>query len=172
MPRKNVKKAVEVVEVQPVGNVEEVEVTSDISTIPENKESEEVHDILENQPISKTKPKRVLSELQLANLAKAREAAAIKKKELKELANKAKALPKKEIELKAAKYDEIEAEKQKIIKPVQVAATPKTTKKTVKAAPIETHTEDIVQMSSMQQIQMKLRQDQQKQLMQALLPMC
>ena len=40
------------------------------------------------------KPKRILTEKQLENLKKAREAALLKKKELKELAQKAKALPK------------------------------------------------------------------------------
>ena len=47
----------------------------------------------EDKPI--TKPKRVLTEKQLESLKKAREAAALKKRELKELAQKAKALTKK-----------------------------------------------------------------------------
>ena len=45
-----------------------------------------------------------------AALKRAREAAALKKRELKELAQKAKALPKKEIEVKAAEYDKLEEE--------------------------------------------------------------
>ena len=59
------------------------------------------------------KPKRILTEKQLENLKRAREAALLKKKELKELAQKAKALPKKEIEVKAAEYDKLEEKRSK-----------------------------------------------------------
>ena len=64
-------------------------------------------------PIPAIKPKRILTEKQLENLKRAREAALLKKKELKELAQKAKALPKKEIEVKAAEYDKLEEKKEK-----------------------------------------------------------
>ena len=42
------------------------------------------------------------------------------KKELKELAQKAKALPKKEIELKAAEYDKLEEKKKQLLEPQPV----------------------------------------------------
>ena len=72
------------------------------------------------------KPKRILTEKQLENLKRAREAALLKKKELKELAQKAKALPKKEIEVKAAEYDKLEEKKKQILE------APKTIKRSTK----------------------------------------
>jgi hypothetical protein len=65
----------------------------------QEEEAQQQEEVQEVQPV--TKPKRVLTEKQLESLARAREAAAHKKRELKELAQKAKALPKKEIEVKA-----------------------------------------------------------------------
>jgi DNA-binding helix-hairpin-helix protein with protein kinase domain len=76
---------------------------------------EEVEEIEEEKPI--VKPKRVLTEKQLESLKRAREAAALKKRELKELAQKAKALPKKEIEVKAAEYDKLEEKKKQLTQP-------------------------------------------------------
>jgi hypothetical protein len=72
------------------------------------------------------KPKRTLTEKQLENLKRAREAALLKKKELKELAQKAKALPQKEIEVKAAEYDKLEEKKKQILE------APKTIKRSTK----------------------------------------
>ena len=60
---------------------------------PEETVEEVKEEIEEEKPI--VKPKRVLTEKQLESLKRAREAAALKKRELKELAQKAKALPKK-----------------------------------------------------------------------------
>ena len=82
MPRKT--KVIEVEpepEIEPEGAPEEVE------------ETEEVEEVKEVKP--EIKPKRILTEKQLENLKRAREAALLKKRELKELAQKSKALPKK-----------------------------------------------------------------------------
>ena len=67
-------------------------------TQEETQEQQEVEEAEEVQPV--TKPKRVLTEKQLESLARAREAASHKKRELKELAQKAKALPTKKLKLK------------------------------------------------------------------------
>ena len=69
-------------------------------------EVEGPQEIEETKPV--IKPKRILTEKQLENLKRAREAALLKKRELKELAQKSKALPKKEIEVRAAEYDKLE----------------------------------------------------------------
>ncbi len=60
------------------------------------------------------KPKRILTEKQLESLIRAKEAALSKQKEIKELAQKAKALPRKEIEVKFAEYDKRGEKKKKI----------------------------------------------------------
>ena len=57
---------------------------------------------------------------QLESLKRAREAAALKKRELKELAQKAKALPKKEIEVKAAEYDKLEEKNRRVITKIKL----------------------------------------------------
>ena len=66
---------------------------------------------------------------QLAHLAKIRELAAIKKRELKERDTKARNLAKEELELKAKQYDKIQEEKQKLNK---LDEKPKEPKKKVK----------------------------------------
>ena len=71
----------------------------------EEETQEEIKQEIKQEVKPEIKPKRILTEKQLENLKKAREAAVLKKRELKELAQKAKALPKKEIEVKAAEYD-------------------------------------------------------------------
>ena len=55
----------------------------------QEEEAQQQEEVQEVQPV--TKPKRVLTEKQVESLARAREAAAHKKRELKELAQKAKA---------------------------------------------------------------------------------
>ena len=83
MPRKT-----KVIEVEPEQEIEANE--------PEEVEETEVEgpqEIEEAKPA--IKPKRILTEKQLENLKRAREAALLKKRELKELAQKSKALPKK-----------------------------------------------------------------------------
>jgi hypothetical protein len=59
-----------------------------------------------------TKPKRALSEAQLANLERAREAATIKKKQLKQEKDKANLLEHEKVKLKAMEYDQIKAKQQ------------------------------------------------------------
>ncbi len=65
--------------------------TEEVETIETQEETKE--EIEEDIPT--TKPKQLLTEKQLESLKKAREAAALKKRELKELEQTAKALPKK-----------------------------------------------------------------------------
>jgi hypothetical protein len=141
--------------------------------------------VQEVQPV--TKPKRVLTEKQLESLARAREAAAQKIRELKELAQKAKALPKKEIEVKAAEYDKLEEKKKQILE----APTPKPIKRSTKKV-IEDEEEEeeeqpkavkkvtinknnnkysLEENVSMLSIQQKLKLERQKILMSALTPM-
>ncbi len=144
MPRKT--KVIEVEpEIEPEGAPEEVE------------EIEEVEEVKDIKP--EVKPKRILTEKQLENLKRAREAALLKKKELKELAQKAKALPKKEIELKAAEYDKLEEKKKQLLEPQPVKKT------TISNNSIEENV-------SMLSIQQKLKLERQKMLMSALTPMC
>jgi hypothetical protein len=149
-------------------------------TQEETQQQEEVH---EAQPV--TKPKRVLTEKQLESLARAREAAAHKKRELKELAQKAKALPKKEIEVKAAEYDKLEAKKQQL---TQAPQETKPIKKVKKVIQVEEDDEEEVEVVvkkqpkkvedtfdkdvSMLSIQQKLKLERQKMLINALSPMC
>jgi hypothetical protein len=96
MPRKT-----KVIEVEPEIEASEPEPETEVEVTVEGPQ-----EIEESKPA--IKPKRILIEKQLENLKRAREAALLKKKELKELAQKAKALPKKEIEVKAAEYDKLE----------------------------------------------------------------
>ena len=143
---------------------------------------EEVEEIEEEKPI--VKPKRVLTEKQLESLKRAREAAVLKKRELKELAQKAKALPKKEIEVKAAEYDKLEEKKKQLTQP-----TKKTTKKVIEVEEEEEEEEVVVkkqpkkiinnnnnnsldQEVSMPSIQQRLKLERQKMLMNTLSPMC
>ena len=130
------------------------------------------------------KPKRILTEKQLENLKRAREAALLKKKELKELAQKAKALPKKEIEVKAAEYDKLEEKKKQILE------APKTIKRSTKKVEEDEEEEEtkpikkvttnknnnnnnsLDQDISMLSIQQKLKLERQKMLMNTLSPMC
>ena len=105
-----------------------------------------------------------------------------KKKELKELAQKAKALPKKEIEVKAAEYDKLEEKKKQILE------APKTIKRSTKKVTEEEEEEEtkpikkvtvnknnnnsLEENVSMLSIQQKLKLERQKMLMSALTPMC
>jgi hypothetical protein len=154
----------------------------DIETVEVHEETKE-EEIEEDKPI--TKPKRVLTEKQLESLKRAREAAALKKRELKELAQKAKALPKKEIEVKAAEYDKLE-EKKKQLQTATAETKPikKTTKKVieveeeeeeeviVKKQPKKINNTSLDQEVSMLSIQQKLKLERQKMLMNTLSPMC
>jgi hypothetical protein len=107
---------------------------------------------------------------------------------LKELAQKAKALPKKEIEVKAAEYDKLEEKKKQILE----APTPKPMKRSTKKVIEDEEEEEEEQQPkavkkvtinknnnnsleenvSMLSIQQKLKLERQKMLMSALTPMC
>ena len=166
MPRKT--KVIEVYpEIEPEGAPEEVE------------ETEEVEEVKEVKP--EIKPKRILTEKQLENLKRAREAALLKKRELKELAQKSKALPKKEIEVRAAEYDKLEEKKKQILEAPK--AIKKTTKKVVEVEEEEEEIEEkkpvkkvnnnnsLEENVSMLSIQQKLKLERQRMLMNALTPM-
>ena len=108
---------------------------------------------------------------------------------MKELAQKAKALPKKEIEVKAAEYDKLEEKKKQILE----APTPKPMKRSTKKVIEEEDEEEEVEQQpkavkkvtinknnnnnsleenvSMLSIQQKLKLERQKMLMSALTPM-
>ena len=107
---------------------------------------------------------------------------------MKELAQKAKALPKKEIEVKAAEYDKLEEKKKQILE----APTPKPIKRSTKKVIEEEDDDDEVEQQpqavkkvtinknnnnlleenvSMLSIQQKLKLERQKMLMSALTPM-
>ncbi len=157
----------------------EPEGAEEIETVEVHEETKE-EEIEEDKPI--TKPKRILTEKQLESLKRAREAAALKKRELKELAQKAKALPKKEIEVKAAEYDKLEEKKKQLTQPPPIK---KTTKKVVEVEEEEEEEEVVVkkqpkkvnntsldQEVSMLSIQQKLKLERQKMLMNTLSPMC
>ncbi len=92
-------------------------------------EDEGIEDEVEQEIV---RPKRVLSEAQLANLKKAREAAALKKKELKETKNKAKNKEKLELEVKAMEYDKLLKKKQDLVEPETPTIKPSKPKKVVK----------------------------------------
>ena len=66
------------------------------------------------EPKEEPKKKRVMSEEQLKHLAKIRELASAKKRELKESDTKARNLEKEALELKAKQYDKIQEEKAKL----------------------------------------------------------
>ena len=157
------------------------------ATEPEGAQEEVEDEVEEVQPV--TKPKRVLTEKQLESLARAREAAAHKKRELKELAQKAKALPKKEIEVKAAEYDKLEAKKQQLTQPPQEKkAVKKIVKKVIEVEEDDNEEEEAEVVVKKQQpkkventfdkdvsmlsIQQKLKAERQKMLINALSPMC
>ena len=169
MPRKT--KVIEVPEQEIEANEpEEVEET----------EVEGPQEIEEAKPA--IKPKRILTEKQLENLKRAREAALLKKKELKELAQKAKALPKKEIEVKAAEYDKLEEKKKQILeapktikrstKKVEEDEEEEETKPIKKVTVNKNNNNSLEENVSMLSIQQKLKLERQKMLMSALTPMC
>ena len=136
----------------------------------------------------KIKPKRVLSEKQLETLALARVKAAEVKKKNKEEKLKALSLYKKENEIKAIEYDQLEEKKKQLLE------TPKTVKKTTKKVievEEEEEEEEVIkkpikkvvnnnnnnnnsfsQDASMLTIQQKLKLERQKMLMSTLSPMC
>ena len=66
------------------------------------------------EPKEEPKKKRIMSEEQLKHLAKIRELASAKKRELKERDTKARNLEKEALELKAKQYDKIQEEKAKL----------------------------------------------------------
>ena len=66
-----------------------------------------------------TKTKKQLSPEKLEQLKQARLKGAEKKKEMKELKNKAKQLPIEEIKISAMKYDQLQKQKEEIIKPIE-----------------------------------------------------
>ena len=67
------------------------------------------------------KPKKVLSEAQLLNLERAREAASIKKRQIKEQKDKANLLEHEQVKLKAMQYDQVKAKQQEMVQPVTKA---------------------------------------------------
>ena len=81
-------------------------------------------EIIFNEPVQQVtqetqevvKPKRQISELQLTNLAKAREKAKERKKELAQLNAKSKGLKEQELRKNAERYDEILKEKERLKK--------------------------------------------------------
>ena len=94
------------------------------------------------------------------------------------LAQKAKALPKKEIEVKAAEYDKLEEKKKQILEAPK--AIKKTTKKVVEVEeeeeevekkPVKKVNNSLEENVSMLSIQQKLKLERQKFLMSALTPM-
>ena len=151
----------------------------------EAQETEEVSQEIEAEEEVKIKPKRVLSEKQLETLALARVKAAEVKKKNKEEKLKALSLYKKENEIKAIEYDQLEEKKKQLLE------TPKTVKKTTKKViEVEEEEEEEVikkpikkvvnnnnnnsfsQDASMLTIQQKLKLERQKMLMSTLSPMC
>ena len=139
-------------------------------------ETQETEETQEEEIKPATKPKRVLTEKQLESLKKAREAAA-------------KALPKKEIEVKAAEYDKLEEKKKQLTQPPEPKPIKRSTKKVVEVEEEEDEEEVIVvkkqpkkviinnnnsldQEVSMLSIQQKLKAERQRVLMNTLSPMC
>ena len=151
----------------------------------EAQETEEVSQEIEAEEEVKIKPKRILSEKQLETLALARVKAAEVKKKNKEEKLKALSLYKKENEIKAIEYDQLEEKKKQLLE------TPKTVKKTTKKViEVEEEEEEEVikkpikkvvnnnnnnsfsQDASMLTIQQNLKLERQKMLMSTLSPMC
>jgi hypothetical protein len=155
----------------------------------EAQETEEVSQEIEAEEEVKIKPKRILSEKQLETLALARVKAAEVKKKNKEEKLKALSLYKKENEIKAIEYDQLEEKKKQLLE------TPKTVKKTTKKVievEEEEEEEEVIkkpikkvvnnnnnnnnnsfsQDASMLTIQQKLKLERQKMLMSTLSPMC
>ena len=80
-----------------------------------------------------TKPKKALSEAQLANLERAREAASAKKRQLKEEKDKANLLEHEKLKLKAMEYDQVKAKQQEFVQtPAAPEMKPAKAKKMVK----------------------------------------
>ena len=78
--------------------------------------------------IEEVKKKRVMSKEQLEHLARIRELASAKKKELKERDSKVRNVEKEALELKAIQYDKIQEEKAKlkeVVKPKEIIKKPK-----------------------------------------------
>ena len=95
------------------------------------------------EPTTETpKPKRVLSESQLQNLAKARERAAERKKELKELNEKSKGLKEERLKDDAKEYDKLKKKKEldDTIKKIEVPTPEK--KKKIKKIIYESDTDE------------------------------
>ncbi len=79
-----------------------------------------------------TKTKKQLSPEKLEQLKQARLKGAEKKKEMKELKNKAKQLPIEEMKISAMKYDQLQKQKEEIIKPIEEIIKPVETKEVKK----------------------------------------
>ena len=80
-----------------------------------------IDEIVEELPQIETpiKSKKPLSQEKLEQLKNARLKGAEKKKEMKELKNKAKQLPIEEMKISAMKYDQLQKQKEEIVKPVR-----------------------------------------------------
>ena len=115
------KKALKVIESEPLPILERTQslAINEPETEPES----------EPEPI---KPKRIMSQAQLDNLVKAREAARIKKAEISQNNAKAKALKEEENKLKAIQYDNIKQQQQQELNKVVVETPKQKTKKIIK----------------------------------------
>ena len=142
MPRKSTKQIVEEV-------IQEEQITEEVE--------EEVEIV---------KPKRVLSEAQLANLQRAREAAAIKKKALKETKDKANNKDKLELEIKAMEYDQLLKKRQEFVEGSQAETPvmkPTKAKKLVKKIYEEESDDEEVEEVIVKKVKPKKVETQQKQ---------
>ena len=87
----------------------------------ENIITDENHEIVDETPQIEvpTKIKKPITAEKLEQLKQARLKGAEKKKEMKELKNKAKQLPIEEMKISAMKYDQLQKQKEEIVKPVE-----------------------------------------------------
>ena len=100
-----------------------------VEEVPEDTIQEEEETIQEEVV---TKPKKALSEAQLANLERAREAASAKKRQLKEEKDKANLLEHEKLKLKAMEYDQVKAKQQEMVNVPAQEMKPTKAKKMVK----------------------------------------
>ena len=105
-----------------------------VKTIIQEESEEELEPEGAQEPIPETpKPKKVLSEIQLANLERAREAAVLKKRQLKEEKDKANSLEQEKLKLKAMQYDQVKQQQQEFVQaPSAPQIKPTKSKKIVK----------------------------------------
>ena len=120
-------------------------VLKEVEEIQEETEVEEQIERLHSQAYASEpiKQKKTLSEAQLMNLAKAREMASLKKKELKEAKDKSNLLEQEKNKLKAMEYDQIKQKQQEFV-PAAPAATPakKKVKKIIEVEETESEEEE------------------------------